>query len=636
MCCGPGRCCACPRPRTSPRWHDRGERRGAATDRRMAEPHAGRPARLIAAGRYRGRSRSPRPRPRLRLATDPPQRRRPAAGAGAADAAVGGRPSKRAAACSRSATSSCRNCKQASRRRAARELRRQPTPRPRPASSSNPSNCSPTRPRRLPEPDVGARSRASAPAARDARCDGAVARVAGPRLADVAVAVDRPRRRRVVADGAVVRAPPAPGEPRTSRVVGKRSSPRRRRSETRDATERMRRQGARARRSSSRSSTPQACAAAAEPEAPRAARPAAPRPRGARRSGRRNAIEPNGHQSRPGGCRCRGRLPHRVRPVRSGRRARAEGARGGAGSPRSQAQAARSIFHVGQQGRVPESRARVCVPKSAKADDADWNKVVIMGRQICPDERLFSGSDGRRRARRRRSRGRRFAARSRVRRSGAGGSSDRRLGQHGPRFEPRELRQRPAPKAAASARPDVARLRRRRRSTSARARPRVSKLRCSSSDGRGRRQRRRTTPGRRGRQSRGDAGVADRSSGRAGGDWATVESPTAAIVADAPTVETPTIESRGREVAPTMATKTVASPTPRARVADRRAARARAAAPTDYTAEIDLDDLGLDVKDIEGLPGRSRRPAEAAPAATRTRASSPRCATTTRCCRRPA
>ena len=34
-----------------------------------------------------------------------------------------------------------------------------------------------------------------------------------------------------------------------------------------------------------------------------------------------------------------------------------------------------------------------------QADDADWNKVVIMGDQICPDERLFTrGDDGRRAA----------------------------------------------------------------------------------------------------------------------------------------------------------------------------------------------------------------------------------------------
>ena len=48
--------------------------------------------------------------------------------------------------------------------------------------------------------------------------------------------------------------------------------------------------------------------------------------------------------------------------------------------------------------------------------DADWDKVVIMGRQICPGEKLFTRHDGCGRSRRRGSRGRRFAARSRVRR----------------------------------------------------------------------------------------------------------------------------------------------------------------------------------------------------------------------------
>jgi pilus assembly protein FimV len=69
---------------------------------------------------------------------------------------------------------------------------------------------------------------------------------------------------------------------------------------------------------------------------------------------------------------------------------------------------------------------------------------------------------------------------------------------------------------------------------------------------------------------------------------------------DAPTVETPTIES-ARPDAPTTQTRTVETafrpelPTveqPTLAGADR----------SDLTAEIDLDDLGLDVKDLEGLP----------------------------------
>ena len=71
-----------------------------------------------------------------------------------------------------------------------------------------------------------------------------------------------------------------------------------------------------------------------------------------------------------------------------------------------------------------------------QGDDPDWNKVVIMGRQICPDERLFTEATTGGSPRRRRSRSRRFAARSRVRRCvGRRGG----CGEHGSRSEPREL-----------------------------------------------------------------------------------------------------------------------------------------------------------------------------------------------------
>jgi pilus assembly protein FimV len=87
-------------------------------------------------------------------------------------------------------------------------------------------------------------------------------------------------------------------------------------------------------------------------------------------------------------------------------------------------------------------------------------------------------------------------------------------------------------------------------------------------------------------------------------DWATAENTGLQLSAEAPTMETPTIESPGPKAATTMSTKTVAIP--------RRGAEAptptveqpalAAGAQTEFTAEIDLDDLGLDVKDIEGLP----------------------------------
>ncbi len=84
-------------------------------------------------------------------------------------------------------------------------------------------------------------------------------------------------------------------------------------------------------------------------------------------------------------------------------------------------------------------------------------------------------------------------------------------------------------------------------------------------------------------------------------DWASlsVENPSAEYSVDAPTVETPTIESPGPD-APTMETPTVQTPF-------RRNELPTVEQPTlannpSETAEIDLDDLGLDVKDLEDLP----------------------------------
>ncbi len=84
-------------------------------------------------------------------------------------------------------------------------------------------------------------------------------------------------------------------------------------------------------------------------------------------------------------------------------------------------------------------------------------------------------------------------------------------------------------------------------------------------------------------------------------DWSSmsVDSPTAEYSVDAPTVETPTIESPGPD-SPTMETPTVETPF-------RRSDAPTVEQPTiannpSETAEIDLDDLGLDIKDIEDLP----------------------------------
>jgi pilus assembly protein FimV len=84
-------------------------------------------------------------------------------------------------------------------------------------------------------------------------------------------------------------------------------------------------------------------------------------------------------------------------------------------------------------------------------------------------------------------------------------------------------------------------------------------------------------------------------------DWATIESPTAQFAAEAPTVETPTLESPAARSAATMASRTLAIP-PRSDTPTVEQP-AFSSASSDYTAEIDLDDLGLDVKDLEGLPG---------------------------------
>jgi pilus assembly protein FimV len=81
---------------------------------------------------------------------------------------------------------------------------------------------------------------------------------------------------------------------------------------------------------------------------------------------------------------------------------------------------------------------------------------------------------------------------------------------------------------------------------------------------------------------------------------ATAESPTSLLSAiDGPTVETPTVESRAAE-APTVETPTVQAPyRGGTRTVEQPSFGASAG---DRTAEIDLDDLGLDVKDLEDLP----------------------------------
>ncbi|HEU4616964.1 MAG TPA: FimV/HubP family polar landmark protein [Gammaproteobacteria bacterium] len=90
----------------------------------------------------------------------------------------------------------------------------------------------------------------------------------------------------------------------------------------------------------------------------------------------------------------------------------------------------------------------------------------------------------------------------------------------------------------------------------------------------------------------------------AGPDSPTVETPTVeSLRADAPTVETPTLETAYHADSPTVETPTIetayASRTSRVSKIERPAA---AGASSDHTEEIDLDDLGLSLGDLEDLP----------------------------------
>jgi pilus assembly protein FimV len=80
------------------------------------------------------------------------------------------------------------------------------------------------------------------------------------------------------------------------------------------------------------------------------------------------------------------------------------------------------------------------------------------------------------------------------------------------------------------------------------------------------------------------------------GRWGSVD------IAEAPTVETPTIESPAARSGSTMRSRTLAaSPRNDSPTVERPALATSSTG--EFTAEIDLDDLGLDIKDIEGLPG---------------------------------
>ncbi len=226
-------------------------------------------------------------------------------------------------------------------------------------------------------------------------------------------------------------------------------------------------------------------------------------------------------------------------------------------------------------------------------DDADWNKVVIMGRQICPDERLFKDATA--------SPGRvdvdleagdspldlAFDDAAAAADSGdVGGGLDLNL-------ESSDVRPAPKPKAAAKA--QARDFKNDGLDIGARTAAGLEAALFAGDDEEEADTAGRTTP-----DVADSLAVTQESptiERAASSDWATIESPTAEFAAEAPTVETPTIES---PAARSGTMKTVAIP--RRSESPTVEQPALTSAATDYTAEIDLDDLGLDVKDIEGLP----------------------------------
>jgi pilus assembly protein FimV len=229
-----------------------------------------------------------------------------------------------------------------------------------------------------------------------------------------------------------------------------------------------------------------------------------------------------------------------------------------------------------------------------QADDPDWNKVVIMGRQICPDEALFTEAT---------------AGAGRVDVDLEAGDSPLDLAFDDALAESDDVMpagagldldlevsdERPAPKRPA--RPAARDFGGDALDIGARTAAGLEAALFESDDDD---QSNRTTP-----DVAADSLAVTQESPtieRPGSsDWMTVESPTAEYSsADAPTVETPTIESRAASSVATSESRTVAIP--RRNEPPTVEQPALASAATDYTAEIDLDDLGLDVKDIEGLP----------------------------------
>jgi pilus assembly protein FimV len=231
-----------------------------------------------------------------------------------------------------------------------------------------------------------------------------------------------------------------------------------------------------------------------------------------------------------------------------------------------------------------------------ESDDPDWNKVVIMGKQICPDERLFTEA---------KTGGARVDVDLEAGDSPLdlafddAASADIAVASSGLDLDLEASDQRPAPKAAAKPATKSAGKPAARGSVDdgldigARTAAGLEAALFTDEDLAGQ-----TTP------DLSDSLAVTQESPtieRPGsGNWSTSDGATAELTHDSPTVETPTIEGLGPKTSSTIKSKTVAMP----RRTDPTVEQPGLGTTTgEFTAEIDLDDLGLDVKDIEGLPG---------------------------------
>jgi pilus assembly protein FimV len=237
-----------------------------------------------------------------------------------------------------------------------------------------------------------------------------------------------------------------------------------------------------------------------------------------------------------------------------------------------------------------------------QAPDADWDKVVIMGKQICPDEPLFAEATG--------------APGIVDVDLEAGGDApldlafdepadamdggvidsglDFDLDSSGTRPAPAQS-SRPAPRPAAKPRgEDSLDIGER---TAAGLEAALFEM---EDDGEDADTGRRTTPDVGGDSlavTQESPTIESPSGGRSG--WDQADNATERYSLDAPTVETPTVETPSAD-APTMETPTVE--TPRSEPPTIEQPSFHIGGTSDRTAEINLDDLGLDIKDLEGLP----------------------------------